>query len=94
MVMNPLRLILSGYAIAAVIGIIVMAAGAGVMSALLTIWLGGAVCVLVLAAAPGFRVRRTSLDAAGDLHEDLRRWERDRAGDAASIESRRAVGGG
>ncbi len=92
MTMNPLRLILSGYTIAAVAGILAMAAGAGVVSALLTIWLGGAVCVLALAAAPGFRVRRTSLEAAGDLHADLRRWECDRAADAARPEKRRAVG--
>jgi hypothetical protein len=97
MVMNPLRLLISGYALAALPGAALWGAGAP-LAGLAVVWLGGAVAVLALAALPwtraAFRAAEPA-DAAGTDHlADLEAWERDRALDAARSAQERMTGTG
>jgi hypothetical protein len=88
---QPLRSVILGYGLAAFGACTVAALGAGVLAAIVTAWLGGALLTLGVAV---MTVRRslatgewTAMD--GDSPEDiaaaerdLARWEADRAGEA------------
>ena len=75
------RLLLAGYALAAIGGVAVHQAGLGLLPAMVTFWLGGAVIVAMLAVlvTPFLAVRpvATSADDAA-LAVALRAWEEDR----------------
>lgn len=52
---SPLRLLVSGYGLAAVVAVLAAYAGAGFGASLLLFWLGGAASVFALALMPGVR---------------------------------------
>lgn len=86
MTQRPLRLLLTGYGLAAAGGGVALAAGWPLWGALLLLWFGGAAAVLVLAAAPPtarfFRGPARDQDAEDRaLLESLAQWEADRLAD-------------
>jgi len=52
---SPLRLLVSGYGLAAVVAVLAAYSGVGFGASLLLFWLGGAAAVFALALMPGVR---------------------------------------
>jgi hypothetical protein len=86
--MAPLKLLLSGYALAGLAAIGLAAQGAGALGPLLVFWFGGAVAVLTLGMTPGlrgaFRAEAAAIAAEDDIAAGLAQFERDRVEDAAA----------
>ena len=87
-----LRTLSTGYGIAALSAVGVYTLGWGLVPAALTLWLGGALAVCVIAVlhthgplAKPEPVREENEDDAAALAEALARWEEDRAADSAAI---------
>lgn len=82
------RILLTGYGLAAIGALSATFAGAGVVSALLTLWIGGAFAVLAVAALHVFpAVQERREDDADTFAQAAALWENDRlreADDAAS----------
>jgi O-antigen ligase len=83
------RLLVLGYGIAAIAGIVAYLVGAGVLTVVLTVWLGGAAAVALLALAiTPFLAESAVATGAEDaaLADALRLWEQDRLGDRMSAD--------
>lgn len=82
---EPLRSLIVGYALGALIAALLVAGGFGAVAAGLTFWLGGALATIGLA---WLRLSIASQEKAADCPEtplvsaSLARWETDRRGDA------------
>lgn len=94
---RSLRMVFVAYGLAALTGAAVAAAGFGAVAGLAVAWIGGAVAALAAAAWVAARspaenpVPRPRADDAAALAEALRRWEADRAADAAPAGRRGAA---
>lgn len=104
---NPIRLLISGYGVAALASAGVLLLGGGALPAGLMLWLGGAVFTIALGAAPGrlgaiFRAteeRSVADEAEAEARDDaalaraLERWDDDlRRDQARAAEARRVTG--
>lgn len=98
MVMAPLKLLLTGYALSGAAALMIAATGGGALTSLLAFWLGGPVAVFALATLPGVRrgfrdetrnaVADSAGDSAGDAAGALASMERDRIADRPEREAR------
>lgn len=87
---HPLRLLVSGYGLAALAGTALVALGGPFWAGGFAFWFGGAALTVALATAPGtrrwFRAAPRPPGAADEeaamLARALRRWEEDRLSDA------------
>lgn len=86
------RILLLGYGLAAVAAAALAGAGGGVLGPLLMFWVGGALCVIVIAVATAPFLKPLEHVATPDdvsLEEALAEWEADRRADAPGPASRR-----
>lgn len=84
--MFPGRLLIVSYAAAAAGAIALLASGMGVLAAGATLWLGGALVTLCLAATPWFRHpegARREIDPE-EAARAMRAWEEERLGAASA----------
>lgn len=94
MVMAPLKLLLTSYALSGAAALMIAATGGGALTSLLAFWLGGPVAVFALATLPGVRrgfrdeTRNAVAAADGDSAGALASMERDRIADRPEREAR------